>query len=57
MILLTFGVGKDWKKIDLYGNVTKISVEEHLKYILMAPQGDYWIKKLIQEHTYDLKDI
>lgn len=56
-IYLTFGAGRDWKKIDLYGNVTKISVEEHLKYILMSPQGDYVIKKLVQEHITSVKEI
>ena len=54
-IYLTFGVGRDWKKVDLYGNTTKISEEEHLKYILMSPQGDYKIKKLLQEHITSLK--
>lgn len=56
-IYLTFGVGQNWKKIDLYGNVTRISEEEHFKYILFSPQGDYRIKRLIQEHRNNLKEI
>lgn len=56
-IFLTFGIGNDWKKRDLYGNVTKISVEEHLKYIPVSPQGDYRVKLLIQEHINSLKKI
>lgn len=48
-IFLTFGIGSDWKKIDLYGNITKISAEEHLKYISASPLGDYIIKSLIQQ--------
>lgn len=48
-IFLTFGIDSDWKKIDLYGNITKISAEEHLKYISSSPVGDYIIKSLIQQ--------
>ena len=56
-IYLTFGIGDDWKKEDLYGNVTKISEEERYKYILVFPEGDYWIKKLVQEHINNVKQI
>jgi hypothetical protein len=49
-IYLTFGIGNDWKKIDLYGNISKISTEEHSKYISASPVGDYIIKSLIQQH-------
>lgn len=56
-IYLTFGTGKEWEKIDLFGNVTKISVEEHLKYILMSPKGNYQINRFIQEHMDELEKI
>lgn len=49
-IYLTFGIGNDWKKIDLYGNITEISADEHLKYIPASPLGDYLIKSMIQQH-------
>ena len=49
-IYLTFGIDNDWKKLDLYGNITKISKEEHLKYISSSPIGDYIVKSLIQQH-------
>lgn len=50
-IYLTFGIDNDWKKLDLYGNITKISKEEHLKYISSSPIGDYIVKSLIQQHS------
>lgn len=56
-IYLTFGDDKDRKKVDLYGNVTKINAEEHLKYIILSPRADYWVKRLIQEHMNNLKKI
>lgn len=56
-IYLTFGIGNDWKKRDLYGNVTKISKEEHFQYILLSPEGDYLVKEIIQEHINRLNEI
>lgn len=56
-IFLTYGIEKDWKKVDLYGNETRISEEEHLKYIQVSPEGDYWVKKLIQDNVNVLKKI
>lgn len=48
-IYLTFGVGNNWKIKDLYGNITRISPEEHLKYIPASPLGDYLVKSMIQQ--------
>lgn len=56
-IYLTFGIGSDWKKIDLNGNITKISAEEHLKYIPLSPVGDYIIKSYIQQYSKNFKKI
>ncbi len=44
-IYLTFGIGNDWKKKDLYGNITKIPPEERHKYILHRCNTDYYVKE------------
>lgn len=53
-IYLTFGIGDDWKKRDLYGNITQITKEEHIRYIQVCPQGDTDIKAFIQRYVDDL---
>lgn len=56
-IFLTYGIGDDWSRRDLYGNVTKITKEEHFKYIRVSPKGNSQVKELVQEHIDDFKEI
>lgn len=56
-IYLTFGIGNDWKKIDLYGNVTKINTEECSKYIPLSPMYDSIIKSLVQKCRNNFRKI
>lgn len=56
-IFMTFGIGDDWKRCDLYGNVTKITKEEHFRYILISPKGNNQVEELVQNHIGDLKEI
>ena len=44
-IYLTFGIGNDWKKKDLYGNITKILPDDRHKYILHSCNDDYYVKE------------
>ena len=48
-IYLSFGLNGDWKKKDLYGNVTRISDEEHCNYILCSPNMDNKVKNMLIE--------
>ncbi len=56
-IFLTFGIGDDWTRRDLYGNVTKITTEEHFKYIRVSPKGNNQVKVFVQEHIDELKEM
>lgn len=56
-IYLTFGIGDDWTRRDLYGNTTKITTEEHFRYILVSPKGNYQVIEFVQKHVDDLKKI
>lgn len=47
-IYLTFGIENDWKKKDLYGNITKIPPEERHKYILHRCNTDYYVKEILK---------
>ena len=49
-IYLTFGIGNDWKKKDLYGNITKIPPEERHKYILHSCNTEYHIKNRLKPY-------
>ena len=48
-IYLTFGLDGDWKKEDLYGNITGIPDEEHYNYILCSPKMDGSVKRMLIE--------
>lgn len=54
-IYLTFGIGDDWKRRDLYGNTTKITKEEHFRYILVSPKGDDEVKEFVRKHIDNVK--
>ncbi len=47
-IFLTFGLDGDWKKKDLYGNITRIPDEEHYKYIQYSNMMDCAVRKMLK---------
>lgn len=47
-IYFVYGVSVWTKIIDVYGKSTSINEEERFNYPLLAPEGDEYVKKLVQ---------